>query len=116
MGFYVLKVLVTSILVVAISEISKRSSFLGALLASIPLISIMAMIWLYIETKDTAKVSALSTSVLWLVIPSLALFATLPPLLKSGMNFYLGMVISIGITGGIYFLLLPILGKFGIIL
>lgn len=114
MGFYVLKVLITSILVVAISEISKRSSFLGALLASIPLISVMAMVWLYIETKDILKVTTLSTSVFWLVIPSLALFLILPVLLKSGMNFYLSMIISMGVTAGFYFLLFEILRRFGI--
>jgi hypothetical protein len=69
-------------LVLAISEIARRSSFAGALLASIPLVSVLAIIWLYVDTKDVAKVSALSTSVFWLVLPSLVLFVTLPVLLK----------------------------------
>ncbi len=114
MGFFVMKVLITSILVVTISEISKKSSFLGALLASIPLISVMAMIWLYIETKDLLKVATLSISVFWLVIPSLALFLILPVLLKSGMNFYLSMIISMSVTGGFYYLLFFMLRKLGI--
>ena len=113
MGFYIAKILITSVLVIAISEIAKRSSFLGALLASIPIISIMAMIWLYIETKDILKVASLSSSVFWLVIPSLLLFLVFPLLLKSGVSFYVSLGISIGITAGFYFLLFAILQRFG---
>jgi hypothetical protein len=50
------------------------------------------MMWLYIDTKDANKVSALASSVFWLVLPFLALFLILPPLLKHGLNFYLSMV------------------------
>lgn len=71
MGYYLTKIALTAVLVVVISEIAKRSTFMGALLTSIPLISILAMFWLYIDTKDTAKVSALATSVFWLALPSL---------------------------------------------
>lgn len=111
---YALKVLTTSLLIVSISELSKRSSFLGALLASIPLISVIAMVWLYIDTKDVSKVSSLSTSVFWLVIPSLILFVLLPVLLKSGMNFYISLFVSLGATAGSYFLLFSILRSFGV--
>jgi hypothetical protein len=99
---------------VAISEISKRSSFIGALLASIPLISVLAILWLYIDTKDVAKVSALATSVFWLVLPSLALFVALPLLLKQGFNFYFSIVLSIGITICCYWLMVTILNHYGI--
>ena len=67
------------------------------------------MIWLYIDTKDVAKVSALASSVFWLVIPSLALFVTLPVLLKQGMNFYLSMSISILVTIVCYWLIVTVL-------
>ena len=97
-----------------ISEIAKRSSFVGAILASIPLVSVLALTWLYIDTKDVAKVSALSTSVFWLVIPSLALFITLPVLLKQGVNFYLSISISIAITITCYWLMVYVLNIFGI--
>ena len=59
MSYYLAKIVVTTVLIVVISEIAKRSSFFGALLASIPLISVLAMFWLYFDTKDIAKVSAL---------------------------------------------------------
>ncbi|MDH3282882.1 MAG: DUF3147 family protein, partial [Gammaproteobacteria bacterium] len=57
MSYYVVKVAVTAVLIIVISEIAKRSSFLGALLASVPLVSVLAMLWLYIDTQDVAKVS-----------------------------------------------------------
>ncbi len=114
MTYYLIKIIITTVLIVVISEIAKRSSFIGALLASIPLVSVLAMLWLYIDTKDVAKVSAFSTSVFWLVIPSLALFIALPVLLKQGVNFYLSMSISIAITIGCYWLMVYVSGIFGI--
>ena len=108
------KIAVTTALIVLISEIAKRSSFAGALLASVPLISVLAMFWLYIDTKDVAKVSALSSSVFWLVLPSLALFITLPILLKHGLNFYLSIGVSVGLTIGCYWLMVSALNYYGI--
>jgi len=114
LSYYIIKIVVTTVLIVAISEIAKRSSFVGALLASVPLISVLAMIWLYIDTKDVAKVSALATSVFWLVLPSLALFVTLPLLLKLGLHFYISISISIMFTVGCYWLMFAILNHYEI--
>lgn len=114
MAYYLVKIMTTTILIVAISEIAKRSTFFGAILASIPLVSVLAMIWLYIDTRDVSKVSTLSTSVFWLVIPSLALFITLPVLLKQGLNFYLSISISIVITIISYWLMVYVLDFFGV--
>ena len=114
MTYYIIKLVITAALIVVISEISRRSSLMGAILASIPLVSVLAMIWLYIDTNDVVKVSALATSVFWLVIPSLALFVSLPLLLKNGINFYLSMGLSIVITVGCYFLMISVLDYYGI--
>lgn len=114
MTYYITKLVITAVLIVVISEISRRSTFAGAILASIPLVSVLAMLWLYIDTNDAGKVSTLATSVFWLVIPSLALFVSLPLLLKNGINFYLSMGISIVITIGCYFLMISVLGYYGI--
>ncbi len=114
MTYYLIKIIVTAALIVAISEISKRSSFVGALLASFPLISVFAMLWLYIDTKDITKVSALATSVFWLVLPSLVLFITLPLLLKHGHNFYVSICISIGVTVCCYWLMVTVLNHYGV--
>jgi len=74
---YIIKIILSAILIVAISELAKRSSFMGAILASLPMTSILAFVFLYYETQDSEKVSALSTDIFWLVIPSLTLFLVL---------------------------------------
>ena len=114
MIYYVIKIAITTASIVMISEIAKRSSFFGALLASIPLISVLAIFWLYLDTKDVTKVSSLATSVFWLVLPSLTLFLALPLLLKAGVNFYISISIAIGLTILCYWLMVSILSYFGI--
>lgn len=114
MSYYLIKIAVTTVLVVAISEIAKRSSLIGAILASVPLVSVLAMIWLYIDTKDVERVSALASSVFWLVLPSLALFLVLPPLLKMGLNFYLGLGISVAVTVVCYFVMVSLLNQYDV--
>jgi hypothetical protein len=112
--FYIFKLLVTVLLVVLVSELAKRSTLYGALLASVPLVSVLAMIWLFVDTRDTERVAALSGSILWLVLPSLALFIVLPVLLKAGVNFYLSMAIGVAITMFCYWLAITFLPQFGI--
>ncbi|MDQ3624765.1 MAG: DUF3147 family protein [Verrucomicrobiota bacterium] len=87
MTYLLIKTFVSAAIVVAISELSRRSSAAGALLASLPLTSLLAFIWLYRDTHDTAKIAALSTSIFWLVLPSLVLFLALPALLRRGFHF-----------------------------
>jgi hypothetical protein len=112
--YYSVKIIITTLLIVLISEIARRSSLIGAILASVPLVSVLAMIWLYVDTGDLEKISTLSTSIFWLVLPSLALFICLPVLLKHGLNFYLSMSLSIVVTIICYFSMIFILEKFGI--
>jgi len=114
MIYTIIKILITSGLVVAVSEIAKRSSMMAGILASIPLISVLGFVWLYIDTKDVEKISSLSTSIFWLVIPSLTLFVTLPILLKKGFGFYPSLGVATSITVVCYYLMILILGKFGI--
>ena len=114
MGYYIVKITVTTALVVFISEIAKRSSFVGAIMASIPLISVLAMFWLYIDTKDVDRVGALAMSIFWLVLPSLVLFLTLSLLLKRGLHFYLSTCISVGLTVGCYILMVAVFNHYNI--
>jgi len=114
LSYYLIKIAVTTLLVVAISEIAKRSSLIGAILASVPLVSVLAMIWLYIDTKDVEKVTALASSVFWLVLPSLALFLVLPPLLKMGLNFYLSLGVSVAVTVVCYFVMVSMLNQYDV--
>lgn len=114
MLYVTLKVLLTSVLVVAVSEAAKRSVLFGAVLASIPLVSVLAMIWLYTDTGDTEKIARLATGIFWLVLPSLVLFLSLPVLLRGGMDFYASLAVSIALTVAAYFAMLYSLRLAGI--
>lgn len=114
MTHYILKIAITTVLIVLISEISKRSTFMGAILASLPLVSVLAFIWLYHETHDLPRIGALSISIFWLVLPSLALFIALPLLLRQGLHFYVALSISLAITVACYGLTVVALNYFGI--
>ncbi len=114
MTYYLIKIAITTVLIVLISEIAKRSTFMGALLASLPLVSVLAFIWLYHETHDLPRISALSINIFWLVLPSLALFIALPLLLRQGMHFYVALSISLAITVACYGLMVLALNYFGI--
>ena len=114
MIYYIIKVLLSSVTIVAISEISKRSTFIGSILASIPLVSLLAFIWLYIDTKDVTKIAELSQGIFWLVIPSLAFFILFPVLLKKNVDFWLSLGISLTIMVFCYFIMIFILKKTGI--
>ena len=87
MGYYAVKILVSAVLIVLISEIAKRNTLFGALVASLPVTSLLAFIWLYLDTGDSARIAALSTGVFWLVLPSLAFFVVLPLALRAGWAF-----------------------------
>mgnify|MGYP000100161555 FL=1 len=86
----IIKLFISSVIIVIVSEIAKKNTFLGGLIVSIPLISILSMVWLYMDTKNIENVISLSNSILWMVIPSLALFIAFPILLKAGVNFLCG--------------------------
>jgi len=104
MIYYVLKIAVSALLILIISEVSKRSTLLGAIFASIPLVSLLAILWLYRETKDAKQIAALSTDIFWLVLPSLLFFILFPILLKREVNFYLSFTISLAVMLAGYFL------------
>jgi hypothetical protein len=112
--YLVIKTLITALLVVGISEAGKRFTSLGALLASLPLTSILAFVWLYKDTKDSQKVAALSWEILAMVIPSLMFFIALPLLLRL-MKFVPAMLLAAAITAGMYFLWMLVLKKLNIL-
>jgi len=86
---------------------------MGALLASLPLVSILAMIWMYIDTNDTKSVVEFSNSIVWLIIPSMILFIAFPILIKNGLSFYLSLFIAVAITITAYYSVIFILDKIG---
>ena len=99
---FALKIALSAIVLVAASELGKRSSVAGAILISLPLSSILAMSWLWADTKDAAKVSAMSTWIFWAVIPSLLLFLVLPALLKRGWSYWPALGAACAVTAAGY--------------
>lgn len=111
---YAIKIIVSALVLVAASELAKRNTFLAALLVSLPLTSLLAFVWLYLDTGDVQKVAALSHSIFWLVLPSLVLFLLLPLLLKSGWGFWLSLSLSTAATAGCYAIMLAIYKQVGL--
>ncbi len=91
---FIINTVVSALIIAGFTELSRRQSFLAALLVSLPITSILALSFTFIETGDSAKVSGLSLSIFWLVIPSLGFFLLLPVLLRAGVNFWLALAIS----------------------
>lgn len=85
-------------LVVGASELGKRNELLGALLVSIPLVSVLAIVWLWSDTQDSEQVANFTTGILWLVLPSLVLFLSLPILLRRGVEFWPALGIATMLT------------------
>jgi uncharacterized membrane protein (GlpM family) len=112
--YLVLKTLITALLVVGISEAGKRFSMIGGILASLPLTSLLAFIWLYNDTKDIKAVSDLSYTIFWMVIPSLFFFLCLPFLLKIGWRFYPALITSSALMAAVYFVYVQGVKYFGI--
>lgn len=111
MLYLVLKFILSAAVVVAVSEVAKRSSLFGALIASLPLTSLLAVIWLYLDTGSVEKVSALTSSILWLVLPSLLFFVVLPWLLRHDFNFWWALLIACLCTAAGYGLTTYLVGK-----
>ncbi len=114
MLYIFIKTLITVVVVVSVSEIAKRSSIFAGLIASIPLTSFLAFIWLYWETRDTQKVIDLSYSIILMVIPSFTFFIILSLTLKIQNSFIISMILATISTAIAYWLFFELLNKFGI--
>lgn len=112
--YYLFKVIISAIVVVLVSEVAKRSSIWGALLAALPLTSLLAITWMWTEKVEISKITNLSSSIFWLVLPSLLFFIIFPVLLKKGVYFWFSFIISSVITILAYIALTKILNHFGI--
>ncbi|HEX6613904.1 MAG TPA: DUF3147 family protein [Rhodanobacteraceae bacterium] len=111
MAQFFLKTLISALLIAGASELGKRSSVAGAVLVSLPLTSLLAMVWLWHDTRDPARLANFSMDVLWLVIPSLALFLVLAWLLRAGWNFWLSLAAAVATTLIAYGASLLLLGR-----
>jgi len=114
MFYYAVKIALSALVIVAVSEIAKRNSGVAALVAALPLTSLLAFVWLHIDGASPAAIGELSVQVFWLVLPSLVLFLALPMLLKHGLGFWLSLSLSAAATVACYWVSLPLLRKAGV--
>ena len=108
------KALLSGVIIAVVSEVAKRNPSLGALITALPLVSILAMIWLWGETGDTVRVASYARATFWLVLPTLPLFLVLPWLLRSGWGFWAALGLACLLTFGLYLALVWTLARLGI--
>jgi hypothetical protein len=109
-----IKALVSGLIVAAVSEIARRYPGVGGLVASLPLVSVLGMIWLWHDRPDAANMAHHSTATFWFVLPSLPMFLVIPLLLRSGMNFYLAMLVGCVLTIVLYAVMVALAPRLGI--
>jgi hypothetical protein len=114
MLYLIVKALISGAVVAAVSEIAKRYPGLGGLVASLPLVSVLGMIWLWRDTEDPVRMAAHSTSTFWFVLPSLPMFLLIPELLKRGAPFWAALGAGCVLTMVLYALTVWIGPKLGL--
>jgi len=114
MWWLAIKALVSGMIIAAVSEIAKRFPGFGALVASLPLVSVLGMLWLWREKPDAANMAAHAQGTFWFVLPSLPMFLLIPALLRTGMNFYLSLALGCLLTIMLYALMVWVGPRFGL--
>ena len=114
MLYAVTKALVSGAIIAAASEVAKRSPAFGAVILSLPLVSLLAFVWLWRDTADKEAIATLSQSTFWFVLATLPMFLALPALLRSGFAFWSALAVSCVLTAGLYSLAAWLLPKLGI--
>jgi hypothetical protein len=114
MLYYTIKLCISALLIVLISEIAKRHSGFAALLAALPLTSLLAMIWMHFDGMASTQIAAFSCQIAWLVLPSLLFFIFFPVLIKQGLEFWFSFGLSATATITGYLLLLSLLRRLGV--
>ena len=108
------KALLAGAMIAAIAEIGKRLPTMAALVASLPLVSILGMIFLWHARPDTENMARHSEATFWFVLPSLPMFLIIPVLLRGGMPFWLALTIGCVVTVGLYLLMAQFGPRIGI--
>jgi hypothetical protein len=113
-GWLAIKALVSGVIVAAVSEIARRYPTTGALVASLPLVSVLGMLWLWNDRPDRANMAVHSAATFWYVLPSLPMFLVLPALLRAGLNFHLSLLLGCLLTIVLYLTMIAIAPRFGL--
>ena len=114
MFYLTAKALLSGILIMVVSEIAKRSPAFGALVASLPLVSVLAILWLWRDTGDTARIADHAEATFWYVLPSLPMFLAFPALLRHGVAFWAALLGACLLTVALYGLTVLVAARFGV--
>lgn len=114
MLYLVIKALLSGVIIMAVSEIARRSPAVGALVVSLPLVSLLAIIWLWRDTKDVTRIADHAEATFWYVIPSLPMFLVLPWMLRGGVAFWVALAGSCLMTVLLYCLTVLVAARFGV--
>ena len=114
MTYLLFKALVSGAIIAIVSEVARRNPGFGALIVSLPLISLMGMMWLWRDTHDGARIAAHAEATFWYVLPSLPMFLLLPALLRRGVLFWPALGIGCAVTIALYFLMVWMGPRFGL--
>ena len=114
MLYLVIKALISGVIVAAVSEIAKRNPGFGALVASLPLVSVLGMIWLWRDRPDVGNMAAHAEATFWYVLPSLPMFLAIPSLLRAGWGFWPALLAGCALTVVLYGLTTLVAARFGV--
>ena len=109
-----IKALVSGLIVAAVSDIARRYPTTGALVASLPLVSVLGMLWLWNDKPDRANMAVHSAATFWYVLPSLPMFLVIPALLRAGLNFHLSLLLGCVLTIALYLTMIALAPRFGL--
>ncbi len=114
MIYLIMKAAISGVIIAVVSEVARRSPGFGALIVSLPLVSILAMIWLWRDTHDPLRLAAHAGATFWYVLPSMPMFLLLPVLLKRGTPFYAALAAGCALTIVLYGLMNLVGPRFGL--
>jgi hypothetical protein len=114
MTAFAIRAILSGILIALIAWVGKKAPAAGALIASLPLISMLAMIWLWRDTGDAKLLADHAEATFWYVLPSLPMFLLIPWLLRGGHGFWFALVAGIVMTIVLYLVTILIAARFGI--
>ena len=113
MLYLAIKAAISGIIVAIVSEVAKRYPGFGALIASLPLVSVLGMMWLWHDKPDVPNMAAHVQATFWFVLPSLPMFLLMPWLLKSGYGFWVALLAGCALTIALYLLMVWLAPKAG---